>query len=241
MNICNYLHEKEFAIKKSVKWLLGLLVGAGLCVVIYLVGGKISNYGKTVDSFCAIILSGLLGSALSSVIMLLSFQDSNKQLQAQNQLTLREMFAEKRRWHIHLLLSRIATCNDDYIDDDGINLDNCVVSKLFTKEKRKKINKMESDNELKKMLEEELIKRNSSLDDYLGIFEIAYKMLKNGTLDRDMFFTSYSYRINCFTKSDTVHNKIFDTERAFWPCLRKLIAENDAWIASHKTKTEESK
>src|SRR5574344_2096631 len=95
MNICNYLHEKEFAIKKSVKWLLGLLVGAGLCVVIYLVGGKISNYGKTVDSFCAIILSGLLGSALSSVIMLLSFQDSNKQLQAQNQLTLREMFAEK--------------------------------------------------------------------------------------------------------------------------------------------------
>ena len=175
----------------------------GITVLIIIVCVLCVCFNKTLStnskiSIGGILLSGLFGSIFSTICFVDSVSKNTTELQMQNQLKLRDMFAEEKRWEIHVW--------------------------LFTGN------------------EKEIASHQMELNDYLGLFEIAYKMLKNNTIDSEMFFTSYSYRISRIKQSDAV-SKIINqgSDCVYWKYLNELIEKNDAWIASYKTKTEESK
>lgn len=48
----------------------------------------------------------------------------------------------------------------------------------------------------------------NKLRDYLGVFEICYTMLLNGTLDEDLFRQSYYYRLSAIEHNEQCNNEI---------------------------------
>lgn len=176
------------------------------------------------DSFS--LLSGFIGSVvgavISAAIVWKQLGENTCAIKMQNQLELRKMFSEKRRWRIHLVIQELARLG---IHAEKNNLK--VIASEF-KIDSAKLKNIDTSEDEKKFLESILVKYESELDDYLGLFEVACAMLKNGNLDRDMFFKSYSYRLNYIDAADFISNKI-KLENNCWKLLQELIQENYIW------------
>lgn len=95
-----------------------------------------------------------------------------------------------------------------------------------------KLKNIDTSEDEKKFLESILVKYEAELDDYLGLFEVACAMLKNGNLERDMFFESYSYRLNYIGAAGFISIKI-KLEKGCWKLLQELIQENYIWCQTH--------
>ena len=62
-----------------------------------------------------------------------------------------------------------------------------------------------------------------ALFDYMGVFEIAYKMIKKHELPWSNFKMSYLYRIESLLKNPIVKKELFGNEEAYWKCFFSLI------------------
>lgn len=172
------------------------------------------------------LLSGFIGSVvgavISAAIVWKQLGENTRAIKMQNQLELRKMFSEKRRWRIHLVIQELARLG---IHAEKNNLK--VIASEF-KIDSSKLKNIDTSEDEKKFLESILKDYESELDDYLGLFEVACAMLKNGNLDRDMFLKSYSYRLNYIDAADFISNKI-KLENNYWKLLQELIQENYIW------------
>ena len=70
----------------------------------------------------------------------------------------------------------------------------------------------------------ESILRRHMLDlyDYMGTFEIAAQMIKDGVLDENMFQVSYRYKLDALKKSETVNKELNDFPED-WKILSELL------------------
>lgn len=181
-------------------------------------------YSDKTDNFS--LLSGFIGSVvgtvISAAIVWKQLGENTCAIKMQNQLELRKMFSEKRRWRIHLVIQELARLG---IHAEKNNLK--VIASEF-KIDSSKLKNIDTSEDEKKFLESILKDYESELDDYLGLFEVACAMLKNGNLDRDMFLKSYSYRLNYIDAADFISNKI-KLENNYWKLLQELIQENYIW------------
>ncbi|WP_288568153.1 hypothetical protein [uncultured Treponema sp.] len=172
------------------------------------------------------LLSGFIGSVvgavISAAIVWKQLGENTCAISMQNQLELRKMFSEKRRWRIHLVIQELARLR---IHAEKNKLKVIASEFKIDSAKLKNINTFEDE---KKFLESILVKYEAELDDYLGLFEVAYVMLKNGNLDRNMFFESYSYRLNYIDIAGFISIKI-KLEKGCWKLLQELIQENYVW------------
>lgn len=176
----------------------------------------IGNHLK--DSWLGLFFSGLLGALISSAIMYVTISKNTEEKQMENQLAFRNLFSEKRRWNIHVLLSYIADIKksaDKQIEVDVSDLKSVLDEDYLACVKDKtKLNLDDFEMILEKHIYE--------LYDYMGIFEIADKMVKNGTLDKKLFKLSYLYRIENLCCSKTVRHEL-DCFPGYWPGFRKLM------------------
>ena len=120
------------------------------------------------STFSGILFSGFIGSLIAALIVFYQIREGNKSLRFTNQLKLRKMFATPERMKIHYIFKKK------------------IENPRVTEENEKSINAkylFDTENEFE-------IHR----DDYLGIFEIAYEMLRKKQVDKELFFQSYSYR-----------------------------------------------
>lgn len=176
------------------------------------------------------LLSGFIGSVvgavISAAIVWKQLGENTCAITMQNQLELRKMFSEKRRWRIHLVIQELAR-SETHVKKDKLK----VIASEFNIDSSKLENINTSGDE-KEFLESILEDYESELDDYLGLFEVACAMLKNGNLDKDMFFESYSYRLGYINKVEFISNKI-KPKNNYWKFLQELIQENYIWCQTH--------
>ena len=62
-----------------------------------------------------------------------------------------------------------------------------------------------------------------ALIDYMGVFEIAYKMIKKHELSWSNFKMSYLYRIESLLKNPIVNKELFGNDEAYWKCFFSLV------------------
>ena len=91
----------------SISWkniiLLVAFLGTASCAVLALIFNKCNASGNFVfTSF----LSGITGAFLSALFVLIGFNQNNETKKIDNQLRLRELFAEKERREVHRTLER---------------------------------------------------------------------------------------------------------------------------------------
>lgn len=179
------------------------------------------------------LLSGFIGSFLgaviSAVVVWKQLNDSTDTIRLQNQLKLRDMFYKKRRWKIHSIIEEIKILKQEDLSSEKV-LQARERCKLISEE----IKDDDSANDMLKKLDAMLRTEERALDDYLGLFDVAYSMLKKKLLDKDMFFQSYSYRLENLEKVDFVREKVFNAEFKYWKLLRKLLIENSKWRLKKK-------
>lgn len=179
------------------------------------------------------LLSGFIGSFLgaviSAVVVWKQLNDSTDTIKLQNQLKLRDMFYKNRRWKIHSVIEEIKILRQKDLSSEKV-LQARERCKLISEE----IKDDDSENDMLEKLDTLLRTEERALDDYLGLFDVAYSMLKKKLLDKDMFFQSYSYRLENLEKVDFVREKVFSTEFKYWKLLRKLLTENSKWRLKKK-------
>ncbi len=188
---------------------------------------------KHESPFMTNLLSGFIGSFLGAVISAFvvwkQLNDSTDAIKLQNQMKLRDMFYKRRRWKIHSVIEEIKILKQDDLPYEKL---------LHARERCKLISEDikddDSANNILEKLEALLRTEERSLDDYLGLFDVAYSMLKKKLLDKDMFFQSYSYRLENLEKVDFVREKVFDKEFKYWKLFRKLLEENTKWRRKKK-------
>lgn len=191
------------------------------------------------SNFCSSIFSGILGSLIgafiSAFVVWKQIGKTTQSLQMQNQLELRKMFSEDKRWGIHLVLQELKNLAKDDIDDKYLAAiaARCELIDKLPKKNDSDAKKL-SKEELKKKLEDYLKIHKRELDDYLGLFEVAYKMLKDRLLDKEIFFQSYSYRLSNLRLVDYVNKEILCTDSGYWKILKQLLTENDKWVCKNK-------
>lgn len=61
-----------------------------------------------------------------------------------------------------------------------------------------------------------------ALNDYMGFFEIAYKMIKKGQLSKKNFYMSYYYRLEVLIDVKYITDKL-NSEEQYWVNFNKLI------------------
>ncbi|MCQ2591283.1 MAG: hypothetical protein MJ188_00745 [Treponema sp.] len=164
---------------------------------------------KSLNGYFKELLSGAIVGLVSVILVYVSLQDCNKSKKMENQLQLREMFATDKRIWIHEQL---------YIhpEKDKRTLREEYEGKFQTKNK-------DYDNESEFDL---------ALYDYMGLFGVCSYLIKDGQLDRDAFFDSYSYRLHCLTKSKAVEEE-FSGSPEYWWKLKELIKDNKGWRTKH--------
>lgn len=172
------------------------------------------------------LLSGFIGSVvgavISAAIVWKQLGENTCAIKMQNQLELRKMFSEKRRWRIHLVIQELARL-ETHAERNNLK----VIASEF-KIDSSKLKNINTSGDEKEFLESILEDYESELDDYLGLFEVACAMLKNGNLDEDMFFESYSYRLEYINSVKFISNKI-KPKNNYWKLLQELIQENCIW------------
>lgn len=160
------------------------------------------------------LLSGIVGSILSCFFVMVGFNINNKSKKIDNQLVLRNMFSEKLRWEVHRTIetgdvSYWYKQSGDEIPKEFIE-NNEVISAIF---------------ENKTWLESRAYKFHfePALIDYMGVFEIAYKMIKKHELSWSNFKMSYLYRIESLVKNPIVNKELFGKDKAYWKGFFSLI------------------
>lgn len=150
------------------------------------------------------LISGLFGSVISCLFVFLGFAINDKSKKIDNQLVLRNMFSEIQRWEVH---RTIATNDRTYW------------YKLSNEEIPNKMNEEQWRTSKAFSIYYEL-----ALNDYMGLFEIAYRMIKNGQLSKKDFKQIYLYRLKSLINNSHVNEKIYVTEHIYWKELRELIS-----------------
>ena len=74
---------------------------------------------------------------------------------------------------------------------------------------------------------------NSTVYEYLGLYELAYEMWKENQISDYEFFNMYSYRINSFASKKRIVQMI-KSEPLVWEKLVELILINNEWGYKHK-------
>lgn len=163
-------------------------------------------------------LSGLLGALITGGITYLSLNNTTKQLQMDNQIKFRTLFSEINRWKIQLIIFYISDLKPESQAEKTI--------------KRKYLNSALTNDYLgdfnddydMTVIDFESILRRHMLDlyDYMGTFEIAAQMIKDGVLDENMFQVSYRYKLDALKKSETVNKELNDFPED-WKILSELL------------------
>lgn len=212
--------------------LMVLVVSITAFVFVFFLIFILKNFSIEIEKSCFVVsdnfslLSGFIGSVvgavISAAIVWKQLGENTRAIKMQNQLELRKMFSEKRRWRIHLVIQELAR-SETPVKKDKLK----VIASEFNIDSPELENINTSGDE-KEFLESILEDYESELDDYLGLFEVAYAMLKNGNLDEDMFFESYSYRLEYINSVKFISNKI-KPKNNYWKLLQELIQENCIW------------
>lgn len=158
------------------------------------------------------LLSGIIGSILSCFFVFIGFKINDKSKKIDNQLVLRNMFSEELRWEVH----RTLETGD--------------VSYWYKCSGEKLSDKLISKNHCKKNFENEVWKSSKAfknffipaLNDYMGLFEIAYKMIKKGQISKKNFYMSYYYRLENLIDVKYIRDKL-NYEEQYWVNFNKLI------------------
>lgn len=158
------------------------------------------------------LLSGIIGSILSCFFVFIGFRISDKSKKIDNQLVLRNMFSEELRWEVHRTFetgdfSYWYKCSGEKLSDELISEKHC-----------------------KKNFENEVWKSSKAfknffipaLNVYMGLFEIAYKMIKKGQLSKKNFYMSYYYRLESLIDVKYIRDKL-NYEEQYWVNFNKLI------------------
>ena len=74
---------------------------------------------------------------------------------------------------------------------------------------------------------------NCRINDYLGLYEIAYGMYNQSQISEDDFFNIFFYRIYNLSQNKRVQNKIL-REFLYWKKLFELILKNIEWGYKHR-------
>ena len=215
-------------------WLIALIVIIVVLIIILFASFKFEFCGNIPNT----LLSGIIGAVLSCVFVLLGFGLSNTSKIIDNQLELRKLFSEEQRWEVHRTLS---TGDKSYwykkADESlkKVHGDMTNQEKVDKQEQRKEgQNQQENgetdDKESKNLSEEKWQKSEAfkdfflpALDDYMGVFEIAYMMIKERQMSKNNFAVSYYYRLVELTKCPVAMEKVNNSEVLYWLSLRKLI------------------
>ena len=191
-----FLKEKPDCVKA---WLIALRVIIVVLLIILFVSFKFDFCGNIPTTF----LSGIIGAVLSCAFVLFGFHLSNTSKTIDNQLELRKLFSEELRWEVHRTL------------DTG--------DKSYWYKK--------SGEEMPENLCEEKWQNSEAfekffapaLDDYMGVFEIAYMMIKERQLPKKNFKASYLYRLESLAEYEVVKKKVTGKEHNYWEMFRELM------------------
>lgn len=199
-----------------LKTLLVILAVLGVLVLVFFICQmmrEVLSFSKDSPSYFNTLLSGIIGAGISAGLVYAGLRDGNKSKQIENQLKLRELFAEERRWEVH------RTIQSEFKDTSyWYNLE-CKNKNLPC---NYKIYYAQSTCDFCKTTAFSYYFL-PALFDYLGLFEVAYMMLKTGQLSKSDFITSYKYRIENVEKY--VWPMINGIERDYWKTFRKLVEE----------------
>lgn len=208
-------NKKNDLIPSKVKsFVKAILVVFILFMVIFLVAFftfEIKDVGKleSMNGYFQTLLGGAIVSLVSVILVYITLQDGNEAKKMENQLKLREMFATEKRWWIHEQL---------YIYPEK---DKKILREDYAKKFNTNNTNHESENEF-----------DLALYDYMGLFEVCTYLIKEGQLEREVFFDSYSYRLHCLTKSKAVEEELNGSPEYWWK-LRELINQNKSWRREH--------
>lgn len=155
-------------------------------------------------AFLKIGLSGIIGVLISVFFVYKQIKEKTLATKISNQIELRKMFSEEKRMEMCRCIKEVSKGKQR---KDTFYGENCIF-------------KTESDFKVHR-------------DDYLGLFEIALFMLEHNQVDEDMFFQSYSYKIDCINKCDFVREEIYGCNKNLWGYLKNLIDLNDNWKKTH--------
>ena len=163
-------------------------------------------------------LSGLLGALITGGITYLSLNNTTKQLQMDNQIKFRTLFSEINRWKIQLIIFYISDLKPEPQAEQTIKRK--YLNSAFTNDYLGDFN----DDYDMTVIDFESILRRHMLDlyDYMGTFEIAAQMIKDGVLDENMFQVSYRYKLDALKKSETVNKELNDFPED-WKILSELL------------------
>ena len=191
-----FLKEKLDCVKV---WLIVLAAIVAILSIISCVNIKCSFLDKIHDT----LLSGVIGALLSCAFVLFGFHLSNTAKAIDNQLELRKLFSEELRWEVHRTL------------DTG---DKSCWYKKSGEEMPEKLceEKWQNSEAFKKFFE-------PALDDYMGVFEIAYMMIKKRQLPKKNFKASYLYRLESLAEYEVVKKKVTGKEHNYWEMFRELM------------------
>ena len=92
--------------------LITLIITVGILFIVFFLFVKEKCNNSTlsqlnIESWAGMLISGLIGAIISSLVMYITITKNTEEKQMENQLKLRELFSEERRWKIHLVLSYI--------------------------------------------------------------------------------------------------------------------------------------
>lgn len=184
-------------------WVNVLVVVFAVVFILLVLSIAIEDFDFRGNIFTA-FMSGILGTALSCGFVFFGFRLNNKSKIIENQLELRKLFSEKQRREVHRTLR--------------------------TKDKsygyQKSGEEMPNDVDEEKWQESKAYKNHFllALLDYIGLFEIAYMMIKEGQLSEKNFEVSYRYRLEELELCDSVMKIINSGKHAqYWGTLRKLM------------------
>ena len=202
--------------------LITLIITVGILFIVFFLFVKEKCNNSTlsqlnIESWAGMLISGLIGAIISSLVMYITITKNTEEKQMENQLKLRELFSEERRWKIHLVLSYIVEISRNGNEEKDID---CESVKITLGEG---YFKWETDKKRLKKEDFELILKAHiyELYDYMGLFEIAYKMIRNKTLDKNLFETNYKYRLENLWKSTVVRNEL-NSSPNYWLNFRRI-------------------
>ena len=227
-----FLEEKPDYVKA---WLIALTVIIVVLLIILFASFKFEFCGNIPTT----LLSGIIGAALSCAFVLFGFGLSNTSKTIDNQLELRKLFSEELRWEVHRTLSTGDKSYwykkaDEEMPESPKKVHGDMTKQEEQEQKKEEQNQQEkekTDKEKSEKLREEEWQNSKAfkdfflpaLDDYMGVFEIAYMMIKKGQMRKNNFAVSYYYRLVELTECKAAMEKVNNSEVLYWLSLRKLI------------------
>lgn len=163
-----------------LKILLVILSLLGILVLVFFVCQMVREIlpdKTTPPAYFNTLLSGIIGAGISAGLVYAGLREGNKAKQIENQIKLRELFSEKQRWEVY------RTIQSGFLDTSYW---------YHLEEENKHISKNEK---IAYATDETTFQKTyafrfyflPALNDYLGLFEVAYMMIKKGQLSKKNF------------------------------------------------------